>query len=188
MENVRVYYILNHQSKEPVDAIHRYFGMEANVYQRHNVHVWLVIFSKCIFTGGVICSGMIKKNIFRSSTNRYEVGAQYETEDCSQCMCVLGGVAQCKPQICPPCQTGLRPIKTATCVCLCEPCPIYQILCPTSSVCIPESSWCDGVQDCPDDELQCGTKDKESAKIVTKLEEKMSKQRLKIVCVSSFLI
>lgn len=72
---------------------------------------------------------------------------------------------------------GLRPLKTATCVCLCEPCPKNQILCPTSGVCIPETAWCDGIQDCPDDELQCGTKDKESAKIITKVEETMSKLR-----------
>lgn len=106
---------------------------------------------------------------------QYEIGAQYEADDCSKCVCVLGGQAQCKPQECPPCQAGLRPVKSATCMCLCEPCPNGQVLCPSSGACIPEKSWCDGVQDCPDDEINCLDKTKEGPKVVTKVEEKLSK-------------
>lgn len=32
----------------------------------------------------------------------------------------------------------------------------------TSGECIPESSWCDGVQDCPDDEKNCFTSERPS--------------------------
>lgn len=34
----------------------------------------------------------------------YSIGSQFELEDCSECMCVIGGVSQCRPQQCPPCQ------------------------------------------------------------------------------------
>lgn len=78
----------------------------------------------------------------------YGVGAQFESDDCSHCTCVLGGSVQCKPHECKPCGKGLRHVKSAACHCLCEPCPAGQILCPTSGTCIAEKSWCDGVQDC----------------------------------------
>lgn len=96
-------------------------------------------------------------------------------DDCSQCVCVLGGIPQCKPQKCEPCKKGLRPVKSATCVCLCEPCPVNQILCQSSGACIPETAWCDGIQDCPDDELECSNKNKETPHYITKVEEKLSK-------------
>lgn len=75
----------------------------------------------------------------------YGVGAHFESEDCSQCTCVLGGVAQCKPQDCKPCEAGLRRVKSLGCRCLCEPCPANHILCQSSGACIPESSWCNGM-------------------------------------------
>lgn len=90
----------------------------------------------------------------------YAVGAHYELDDCSKCLCVLGGgVAQCKPLQCPPCEKGLRKVRPSTasssCTCKCEPCPAGTLLCPTSGVCITTSAWCDGIQDCPDDEVNC---------------------------------
>lgn len=85
----------------------------------------------------------------------YNVGTRYETEDCSECVCVLGGIAQCKPQTCPPCKAGLRPAKSASCLCLCEACPEFTVMCVSSGACIPEDKWCDGIQDCPDDEVNC---------------------------------
>lgn len=78
----------------------------------------------------------------------YGVGAQFESDDCSHCTCVLGGIVQCKPQECKPCGKGLRRVKSSACLCVCEPCPADQILCPTSGACIPVKSWCDGIQDC----------------------------------------
>lgn len=100
--------------------------------------------------------------------NSYEVGSKYELDDCSECNCVLGGEAHCKPLKCPDCAKGLRPDKTVACACQCKPCPDHHVLCETSKTCIPESSWCDGVQDCPDDERSCT---KETPKVVTTVEE-----------------
>lgn len=76
-------------------------------------------------------------------------------EDCSQCVCTINGIAQCKPQVCKPCEKGLRPVKTKSCSCRCEPCPDKEILCESSGACIPESAWCDGIEDCSDDEIAC---------------------------------
>lgn len=102
----------------------------------------------------------------------YGVGAQYESEDCSKCICVLGGIAQCKPQECPPCSNGTRRIQSASCLCLCEPCPKGDVLCPSSGACIPETAWCDGVQDCPDDELNCAVHYKPEP--IKKVQEKIT--------------
>lgn len=88
----------------------------------------------------------------------YGVGAQFQSDDCSHCTCVLGGVVQCKPHECKPCDRGLRPVKSAACLCACEPCPENQMLCQTSGACIPKSYWCDGIEHCEgaDDEIDCG--------------------------------
>lgn len=105
----------------------------------------------------------------------YDVGAHYELDDCSKCICMIGGVAQCTPQKCPACGVGLRAVNVNSCNCDCEPCPPSKVLCQSSGVCIPESAWCDGVQDCPDDEIECAHKEKEQPKVVTQVEEKISK-------------
>lgn len=104
----------------------------------------------------------------------YGVGAQFESDDCSHCTCVLGGIVQCKPHDCKPCGAGLRAIKSSACICVCEPCPENQILCQTSGACIPESSWCDGIQDCPDDEINCSHRHQTQTqtKIIEKIREK----------------
>lgn len=106
---------------------------------------------------------------------QYDIGAVYELEDCSRCVCTIGGVAQCKPKHCEPCGKGLRPVKSGSCVCLCEPCPINEVLCQSSGACIPEKSWCDGIQDCPDDEIMCSDKFIEAPHVVKQVEEKVSK-------------
>ncbi|KAL6266408.1 hypothetical protein P5V15_003260 [Pogonomyrmex californicus] len=86
----------------------------------------------------------------------YAIGSMYETEDCQQCVCALGGTATCLPKKCEPCQKlGLRSVVGELCACLCKPCPIGTRHCPTSDVCVNETAWCDGVQDCPDDEKEC---------------------------------
>jgi len=86
----------------------------------------------------------------------YAVGSVYETEDCQQCTCVLGGTPTCSPKKCEPClEPGLQSIVSKLCTCLCKPCPTGTRHCPTSDVCVNETSWCDGVQDCPDDEKGC---------------------------------
>lgn len=85
----------------------------------------------------------------------YEIGESYQTEACSDCVCKIGGIPDCKPKICQPCGKGLRRESPQSCSCKCVKCPEETILCPTSGECIPETSWCDGVQDCPDDEKNC---------------------------------
>uniref|UniRef100_A0AAR5PSZ2 F5/8 type C domain-containing protein n=1 Tax=Dendroctonus ponderosae TaxID=77166 RepID=A0AAR5PSZ2_DENPD len=87
----------------------------------------------------------------------YEVGSVFEKEDCSECICKLGGVSHCTPKHCAPCKEGLRSTVTSTCRCTCQPCPENTILCPTSNICINSTLWCNGVQDCPDDEVNCVT-------------------------------
>lgn len=88
----------------------------------------------------------------------YEVGAHYETDDCQECVCVLGGVPKCKDKQCPKCEPGLRPVKKQGCQCVCEECPPGKVMCKTSSACIPQAAWCDGIEDCPDDEINCSHK------------------------------
>lgn len=85
----------------------------------------------------------------------YEIGENYQTEDCSECICKIGGVPECRPKVCQPCGSGLRRENPKSCSCTCIKCPPDSILCPTSGQCIPEEDWCNGVQDCPDDEKGC---------------------------------
>lgn len=40
-------------------------------------------------------------------------------------------------------------------MCLCEPCPEGTVMCVSSGACIAENLWCDGFEDCPDDEINC---------------------------------
>ncbi|XP_050302983.1 hemocytin [Anthonomus grandis grandis] len=87
----------------------------------------------------------------------YEVGSVFEKEDCSECICKLGGVSHCNPKHCVACKEGLRSVVTSTCQCTCQPCPEGTILCPTSGICINSTLWCNGIQDCPDDEVNCQT-------------------------------
>lgn len=85
----------------------------------------------------------------------YEIGETYKTENCSDCVCKIGGVPDCKSKICPPCGNGLRRESPQSCSCRCIKCPVETILCQSSGECIAETSWCDGIQDCPDDEINC---------------------------------
>ncbi|KAH9629265.1 hypothetical protein HF086_008347 [Spodoptera exigua] len=48
-------------------------------------------------------------------------------------------------------------LSPSTCECSCEPCPPGTKICPTSKLCLPLDKWCDGLQDCPDDEKDCTT-------------------------------
>lgn len=42
-----------------------------------------------------------------------------------------------------------------SCDCQCQPCKNGTKLCPTSNVCLDKYLWCNGIQDCPDDEIDC---------------------------------
>ncbi|KAK9502170.1 hypothetical protein O3M35_012753 [Rhynocoris fuscipes] len=88
---------------------------------------------------------------------KYAVGTVFDNEFCEKCVCGLNGLAQCESKQCPPCTEGLRAELTPNCNCVCKPCPEDTKLCPTSQVCVATSSWCDGITDCPDDEVNCGT-------------------------------
>lgn len=85
----------------------------------------------------------------------YPVGETYRTENCDECICKIGGIPECVPKTCPPCPKGKKRVAPGTCNCKCEKCPVDTVICETSGQCIPESSWCDGIQDCPDDEVAC---------------------------------
>lgn len=83
----------------------------------------------------------------------YPIGSKFENAACEECVCILGGRHNCKSKKCAPCdEHHLRPVITSDCFCKCEPCPKHQRLCPSSGDCIPEVLWCNGVQDCTDDE------------------------------------
>ncbi|KAK4875849.1 hypothetical protein RN001_012271 [Aquatica leii] len=87
----------------------------------------------------------------------YPVGGAFENAECEECVCKLGGVVHCTKKTCNPCAHGLKSVLTSTCNCVCEPCKVGTVLCPTSNICIDEDSWCNGVKDCPDDETGCVT-------------------------------
>ena len=88
---------------------------------------------------------------------KYQIGSIHESEDCSLCTCQLGGVSECRSKVCQACEKGLvsRVSKQKSCQCTCEECPTGERLCQSSNVCLEESLWCNGVEDCPDDELDC---------------------------------
>nr|XP_034840347.1 hemocytin-like [Maniola hyperantus] len=87
----------------------------------------------------------------------YPVGASYRGAHCDECVCKLGGVKDCKPAKACECEPDLVPTLTPSCDCLCEPCQNGTKICPTSKICLPLEKWCDGLQDCPDDEKDCTT-------------------------------
>ncbi|GLH02043.1 Hemocytin [Gryllus bimaculatus] len=89
---------------------------------------------------------------------RYNVGQSYVTDDCKECVCKLNGLPECKkiPMEC-ECEPEQQRVLTAVCGCACKTCDIGTRLCPTSNICINESFWCNGVEDCPDDERNCPT-------------------------------
>nr|XP_053625822.1 hemocytin isoform X2 [Plodia interpunctella] len=88
----------------------------------------------------------------------YSVGSSFRGSNCDECVCKLGGVTDCKPVKECLCAPDLVPkLSETTCECLCSPCPNTTKICPTSKLCLPLEKWCDGLQDCPDDELGCTT-------------------------------
>lgn len=46
-------------------------------------------------------------------------------------------------------------VLTSSCNCICKPCPEGMRLCPSINYCLNETSWCNGVVECPEDELEC---------------------------------
>ncbi|XP_059045233.1 hemocytin [Achroia grisella] len=88
----------------------------------------------------------------------YAVGTTFRGSNCDDCVCKLGGITICKPVKECVCAPNLVPkLLTSNCECLCEPCPEGTRICPTSKLCLPLDKWCDGLQDCPDDEVACTT-------------------------------
>ncbi|CAH2073181.1 unnamed protein product, partial [Iphiclides podalirius] len=88
----------------------------------------------------------------------YGVGSAFRGTNCDECMCKLGGITDCKPVKECNCEPDLVPkLSPDTCECTCEPCPEGSRLCPSSKLCLPLERWCDGLQDCGDDERLCST-------------------------------
>ncbi|CAB3386136.1 Hypothetical predicted protein [Cloeon dipterum] len=85
----------------------------------------------------------------------YPVGSRFQLEGCLECRCALGGATQCQPVVCAKCADGLRSILTPTCICVCQPCPQGELICPSSGACVPREQWCDGIDHCTDDEKNC---------------------------------
>ncbi|XP_046866604.1 hemocytin-like [Drosophila willistoni] len=81
----------------------------------------------------------------------YQIGSKFENKKCEECVCLLGGIISCKAKKCPPCRENTRLVQNG-CNCECQLCPPSTRLCPTSGDCIPSEWWCNGVQNCADDE------------------------------------
>ncbi|CAH0722011.1 unnamed protein product, partial [Brenthis ino] len=97
----------------------------------------------------------------------YPVGSSFRGDKCDECLCKLGGVSSCQPAAPCACAPDLVPTLTPECKCLCEPCTNNTKICPTSKLCLPLEKWCDGLQDCPDDELECTTRAPVTETVVT---------------------
>ncbi|VVD02632.1 unnamed protein product [Leptidea sinapis] len=85
----------------------------------------------------------------------YTVGSMFRGDNCDECICKLGGITDCRPVTQCVCKPDLVPKLSPSCECLCEPCSNGTKICPTSKLCLPTEKWCDGLQDCPDDERDC---------------------------------
>ncbi|KAF8767625.1 Hemocytin like protein [Argiope bruennichi] len=79
------------------------------------------------------------------------------TKNCDKCECVLGGYSMCSPINCSSCLQGQKSELDEYCECRCIGCPDGTITCPTNGACVSEFQWCDGTEDCPDDEINCPT-------------------------------
>ncbi|CAG9784020.1 unnamed protein product [Diatraea saccharalis] len=89
----------------------------------------------------------------------YPVGSSFRGENCDDCICKIGGVTDCEPVKECQCAPMLVPKleEKPSCECICAPCPAGTRICPTSKLCLAHEKWCDGLQDCPDDERDCAT-------------------------------
>ncbi|KAG8199486.1 hypothetical protein JTE90_009334 [Oedothorax gibbosus] len=79
------------------------------------------------------------------------------TSDCKRCECILGGYSNCKTIECPVCLPGQKSQMNEHCECQCTGCADGTLLCPSSGECVSEDKWCDGIVDCPNDEVGCPT-------------------------------
>ncbi|XP_077553611.1 uncharacterized protein LOC144168516 [Haemaphysalis longicornis] len=84
----------------------------------------------------------------------FQVNTVIRKSNCDLCSCTLYGHSKCTKSRC-SCPKGQRSFFDNKCQCKCAHCPFGQRLCPTSNECIDEYKWCNGVQDCPDDEQDC---------------------------------
>ena len=127
-----------------------------------NLNVSHIALDRCACPSGLLWdgSGCVAPNKCPCYEDgiKYEIGAVFQrNSDCSICVCQLSRIVHCRPKDCPSCPDGLQSISTPglECGCQCVPCPSGTRLCPTSNVCIQTSLWCNGVEDCPDDERDC---------------------------------
>jgi hypothetical protein len=87
---------------------------------------------------------------------KYAIGSRFLLKDCSDCICRKGGVPQCQAFACQHCENPeYQNDHTSDCNCICKPCPQGFRICTTSRICIREEKWCDGIEDCDEDEKDC---------------------------------
>ncbi|XP_054713671.1 uncharacterized protein LOC129223130 [Uloborus diversus] len=87
----------------------------------------------------------------------FKVGDRLEDQECRQCLCALGGQEVCTHKVCPKCAEDELAIYSDNCSCLCQRCKEDEFFCPTNGDCIPIQRRCDGIIDCPNDEVNCPT-------------------------------
>lgn len=87
----------------------------------------------------------------------FKIGELVENNHCQQCNCIIGGHSVCTKKSCGTCSSGHISKLLSNCSCSCENCKENEALCITSNECILKENWCDGIVDCPDDEVNCLT-------------------------------
>merc|ERR1719495_900539 len=86
---------------------------------------------------------------------RHAKSEVFTSSDCQECLCLGAGQMACSPKECPPCPLGQHHEVSSTCGCICKECADSEKLCSSSGQCLDASLWCDGIEHCAEDELQC---------------------------------
>ena len=82
-------------------------------------------------------------------------GSIFTNDGCEECFCQGENKHQCVKKECPECQAPFYYQLNHNCDCICKKCPRGEKLCSTSNMCLQDNLWCDGIDHCSDDELDC---------------------------------
>ncbi|XP_035224885.1 hemocytin-like, partial [Stegodyphus dumicola] len=126
---------------------------EVPEYLKENCPVSCPYNSAC---DGSTCVPRIDCPCFKDG-KRFEPSNIAVTKNCERCDCIIEGHSICKPIQCPDCLPGQISQMDEHCNCECVGCEEGKVLCPSNGYCIREEQWCDGIADCPDDEINCPT-------------------------------
>nr|XP_045582104.1 hemocytin-like isoform X3 [Procambarus clarkii] len=85
---------------------------------------------------------------------KYNASSVFITGECEECECIHTEAVCIKKQ-CQACEGGELGVLTSQCGCECKPCPPGSRLCPSSNYCLNDTLWCDSVEHCLDDEVDC---------------------------------